>query len=119
MAGAKTTGERLALFSQFGTPAIIFEAHSNNQVGGTFTYVLYQESAINVDWMLIPQALARQEHPSLLLFDKVGIPEQPHPEPERPQERIERASTHEGIFWQLAASNVLNLHSHYLVKYLI
>jgi Streptomycin adenylyltransferase len=117
MAGAKATSERLALFSQFGTPAIIFEAHSNNQVGGTFTYVLYKESAINVDWMLIPQALAHQEHPSLLLFDKVGIPEPPHPEPASLQERIERASTHVGFFWMIAASNILNLLRRDLVKY--
>ena len=53
--GARTTPERLALFKQFGEPAIIYDAHANNLIGGTFTYVLYQESAINVDWMLIPQ----------------------------------------------------------------
>jgi hypothetical protein len=29
--GGRTTPERLALFQQFGTPTIIFEAHSNNQ----------------------------------------------------------------------------------------
>src|SRR5579864_5556041 len=43
-AGGRTTPERLELFRQFGTPAIIFEAHSNNQVGGTFTHVVYGES---------------------------------------------------------------------------
>jgi hypothetical protein len=82
MSGARTTPERLELFRQFGTPGIIFEAHSNNQVGGTFTHVVYQETAQNVDWMLIPQSLAHHEHPSLLLFDKVGIPEPPVKEPE-------------------------------------
>ncbi|MGH2479962.1 MAG: nucleotidyltransferase domain-containing protein, partial [Ktedonobacteraceae bacterium] len=66
--GARTTPERLALFSQFGTPAIIFDAHSNNLMGGTFTYVAYQEAGHNVDWMLIPQAKAYQEHPCRLLF---------------------------------------------------
>jgi hypothetical protein len=53
--GGRTTPERLALFQQFGTPSIVFEAHSNNQIGGTFTHVVYRESAQNVDWMLIPQ----------------------------------------------------------------
>jgi hypothetical protein len=48
-AGAKTKPERLALFTQFGEPAVIYEAHANNLVGGTFTYVLYQESALNVE----------------------------------------------------------------------
>jgi len=47
-AGAKTTPERLALFTQFGEPAVIYEVHANNLRGGTFTYVLYQESASNV-----------------------------------------------------------------------
>src|SRR5258707_10861384 len=92
MSGAKTTGERLALFSQFGTPAIIFEAHSNNQVGGTFTYVLYQESAINVDWMLVPQSLAHQEHPSLLLYSHAELPEPRAEEPPSREECAEWAS---------------------------
>ncbi|GHO51341.1 hypothetical protein KSX_95040 [Ktedonospora formicarum] len=30
--GAGTTEERLALFQQFGTPSLLFEAHSNNTV---------------------------------------------------------------------------------------
>src|SRR5215469_16712305 len=50
-----TTDERLALFKQFGTPSVIYDAHQNAPAGGTFTYVLYVESAINIDWMLIPQ----------------------------------------------------------------
>ena len=58
--GAKTTEERLVLVKQFGEPAIIYDAHANNTIGGTFTYVLYRESAINVDWMLIPQSMAHR-----------------------------------------------------------
>jgi hypothetical protein len=81
--GVKTTPERLVLFQQFGTPGIIFEDHRHNQLGGTFTHVVYRESAHNVDWMLIPQANAYQESPCLLLFDKVGLPEPPLQEPER------------------------------------
>jgi predicted nucleotidyltransferase len=90
--GAKTTPERLALFSQFGEPAVIYEVHANNLVGGTFTYVLYQESAINVDWMLIPQSLAQREHPSLLLYSHVELPEPRAEEPPSREECAERAS---------------------------
>src|SRR5690349_10340969 len=43
--GAGTTKERLALISRFGKPAVIHENHHNAPRGGTFTYVLYTESA--------------------------------------------------------------------------
>jgi hypothetical protein len=107
--GARTTPERLALFQQFGTPVILFEAHSNNLLGGTFTYVLYQESAHNVDWMLIPQAIAHREPQTLLLFDKVGLPEPPLEEPESQEELIERASANVGFFWMIATASILDL----------
>ena len=115
--GARTSEERLALFKQFGTPVIIYDAHSNNQVGGTFTYVLYQESAQNIDWMLIPQEKAYQERPSLLLFDKIGIPELPTPEPENLDQRIERASMNVGFFWMIACGNVMNLLADDLIEF--
>jgi hypothetical protein len=107
--GARTTPERLALFQQFGMPTIIYEAHSNNQIGGTFTHVVYQESAQNIDWMLIPQAIAHRERQTLLLFDKVGLPDPPTEELESQEELIERASMHAGFFWMIAAGNVKNL----------
>lgn len=107
--GAKTTAERLALFRQFGEPAVIYDAHTNNLMGGTFTYVLYQESAINVDWMLIPQSLAHLERPTLLLFNKGKLPEPPVEEPPSHEECIEQASLQVGFFWMIAASNVQNL----------
>ncbi|GHO49154.1 nucleotidyltransferase domain-containing protein [Ktedonospora formicarum] len=115
--GARTTEERLALFQQFGTPSVLFESHSNNTLGGTFTYVLYQESAINVDWMLIPQQLAHQEHPSLLLFEKVGIPEPPPLEPVPFQRCIEDASLTTGFFWMIAASIIPLLARHDLIGF--
>ncbi len=107
--GARTTPERLALFQQFGTPTILYEVHANNQIGGTFTHVVYQESAQNVDWMLIPQSKAHQEYPSLVLFDKVGIPEPPRKEPLSCEQSAEVASTAVGFFWMIASSNVKNL----------
>jgi len=115
--GAHTTPERLALFSEFGTPTIIFDAHGNNFMGGTFTYVVYQESGHNVDWMLIPQGKAHQEHRCHLLFDKVGIPDPPVPEPENLEECMERASEQVGFFWMIAASNGQNLLKGYLVHF--
>jgi hypothetical protein len=115
--GARTTPERLALFNRFGTPAIIFDAHGNNFMGGTFTYVAYQESGQNVDWMLIPQAKAHQEHPCLFLFDKVGLSEPSAPEFESPEECLQRASLHVGFFWMIAASNVQNLLKNHLAQF--
>jgi hypothetical protein len=116
-AGAKTTPERLALFTQFGEPAVIYEVHANNQVGGTFTYVLYQESAINVDWMLIPQSLAHLEYPSLLLYSHAELPEPRAEEPPSREECAEWASLQVGFFWMIAASNVQNFLHGDLVQY--
>ncbi len=107
--GARTTDERIALFKQFGTPGLIYEVHGNNLLGGTFTHVVYQETAQNVDWMLIPQAKAYQEHPSLVLFDNIGIPEPPPVPPESEAERVERASDNVGFFWMIATGCVNDL----------
>lgn len=115
--GARTTPERLALFSQFGTPAIIFDAHGNNFMGGTFTYIAYQESGHNVDWMLTPQAKAYQEHPCLLLFDNMGLPSSSVPDPESPEECLQRASMQVGFFWMIAASNVQNLLKNHMAQF--
>lgn len=109
MAGARTTPERQALFEQFGTPVILFEAHSNNQLGGTFTYVLYEESAHNIDWMLIPQKIAHYEPQTLLLFDKMGLPEPPKEKQANQEELMKNASDYVGFFWMIAAANVKNL----------
>jgi len=107
--GAKTTAERLALFSQFGTPAVVYDAHANNLIGGTFTYVLYKESALNVDWMLIPQSVAHLEPATLMLFSKTELPAPPvEPPPDREQ-CIEHASQQVGFFWMIAAGQAMAL----------
>jgi Putative nucleotidyltransferase DUF294 len=121
--GGWTTPERLALFQRFGTPTIIFEAHSNNQIGGTFTHVVYGESAQNVDWMLIPQHKAHQEHPSLVLFDKVGIPEAPDPEPLTREQALETVSDTVSFFWMIASGAAKEIegdliHFHILLSWL-
>jgi hypothetical protein len=115
--GAKTTPERLGLFKQFGESAFVYDAHANNMMGGTFTYVLYRESAINVDWMLIPQSIAHLEHPSLMLFNHTQLPEPPPDEPLTLEQRIEHASLYVGFFWMIAASNVQNLLTGDLVQF--
>lgn len=97
--GARTTDERLALFRQFGEPSLVYDAHENAPEGGVFTYVLYQESALNVDWILVPQATARRGQETLLLFDKVGIPMEEPPAPLSLEERAEKASVAAGFFW--------------------
>ncbi len=53
---AGTTAQRLALISRFGQPAVIHENHHNAPMGGTFTFVLYRDSALMVDWILIPES---------------------------------------------------------------
>lgn len=71
---AETSAERYSLFCQFGTAALIHENNHNAPKDGTFTFVLYAESALMVDWTLIPQASAVRPHQSKILFDKVEIP---------------------------------------------
>lgn len=116
-AGARTTPERLQLFQQFGTPAIIYDAHGNNQLGGTFTHVVYQESVQNVDWMLTPHHQAHLLPETLLLFDKVGLPTAPAEKPETQEEQSERASMHVGFFWMIASANVMNLLAGDLIEF--
>src|SRR5436190_23326019 len=43
---AQTSSDRYTLFSQFGKPALIHENNNNAPEGGTFTFVMYAESAI-------------------------------------------------------------------------
>ena len=40
---SQTTKERLTLFNQFGTPAIIHENNYNAHEGGTFTFDVFKE----------------------------------------------------------------------------
>ncbi|MGH2522488.1 MAG: hypothetical protein ACRDH2_08285 [Anaerolineales bacterium] len=100
---ARTTNERLDLFSKFGQPVVIHENNHNAPEGGTFTFVLYAESALMVDWTLRPRATAQRPTPARLLFDRVGIPLSPPMEPEILEQRIERASENIAFFWMMVA----------------
>jgi hypothetical protein len=100
---AQTTKERLALFSQFGQPVVLHENNHNAPDEGTFTYVLYANSAVAVDWTLLPQKQARRPAQALILFDQVGIPSVAPAEPESVAQRVRRATELVAFFWMMTA----------------
>jgi predicted nucleotidyltransferase len=110
--GVHTTNERLALFKRFGEPAVIYEDHANAPEGGTFTCILYETVALNVDWILIPRAKARRPQQSLLLFDKVGVPLEPPLFPESLEQRMEEASVQVAFFWTMVPITIK-----YIIRY--
>lgn len=107
---ANTSPERNALFSQFGKPALIHENNNNAPNGGTFTFVLYAESALMVDWVLMPQIKATRPHQSKLLFDKTGIPLSPLPEPEAPEQSKKSVTEMWAFFWMMTAVTIKYTH---------
>lgn len=102
-AGASTTNERLALVSTFGEPIIIHENHNNAPEEGSFTFVLYSNSALMVDWILVPHSKAQRPPESLLLFDKVGIQMTLPNAQESLGHCIEKASERVAFFWMMVA----------------
>lgn len=100
---AQTSPQRFALFSQFGEPALIHENNNNAPEGGTFTCVLYQDSAIVMDWVLIPQSKAKRPLQSKLLFDSVGIPILDSPASEDLEQRKKDVAEHWAFFWMMTA----------------
>ena len=103
---AQTSPERFSLLSQFGTPALIHENNNNAPEGGTFTFVLYAESAIMMDWTLIPQSKALRPYQSKILFDKVGIPVSNPPEPEELEQSRRSVAENWAFFWMMAAITI-------------
>ncbi|MBC7875572.1 MAG: aminoglycoside 6-adenylyltransferase [Anaerolineales bacterium] len=103
---AQTSPERYSVFSQFGTPALIHENNNNAPEGGTFTFVLYEESAIMIDWTLIPQSKALRPYQSKILFDKVGIPVSSPPEPEDLEQSRKSVAELWAFFWMMTAVTV-------------
>lgn len=100
---AQTTPERLSLFRQFGEPAVIHENNHNAPDRGTFTFVLYQTTALVVDWTLMPEQKATRPRSSLLLFDKANIPLAPLLTPLTLEERAASTSEIVGFFWMMVA----------------
>jgi predicted nucleotidyltransferase len=102
----KTTRERLALFSKFGKPAILHENNHNAPESGTFTFVMYSESNLMVDWILVPLHKARRPFSSRLLFDKANVPIAPAPEPEELEQSKKYVAEQWAFFWMMTAITI-------------
>jgi predicted nucleotidyltransferase len=102
----KTTEERFALFSKFGKPALIHENNNNAPEGGTFTFVLYSDSALMTDWVMVPQESAERQFESLLLFDKGNIPVSAPPLPEELEESRKTVAETWAFFWMMMAITI-------------
>ena len=101
-----TSPERYALFSQFGTPALIHENNNNAPEGGTFTFVLYAVSALMIDWVLVSQSKAKRPLKSRLLFEKVAIPMAPLAEPEDLERSKKSVAEMWAFFWMMTAITI-------------
>jgi len=97
----QTTAERFALFSKFGTPALIHENNNNAPGGGTFTFVLYADSAVMVDWTLMPLVNAKRSYQSQLLFDRANIPIASLPELEELDQSRKFVAEQWAFFWMM------------------
>lgn len=102
----KTTEERFALFSKFGTPALIHENNNNAPENGTFTFVLYAGSALMVDWVMIPEANAHRPFHSLLLFDKANLPISAPPVAEELEASKKAVAEQWASFWMMTAVTI-------------
>lgn len=103
---AQTSPERYSLFSQFGKPVLIHENNNNAPEGGTFTFVLYAESAVMIDWVLVPQIKATRRFQSLLLFEKTAIPIGPAPKPEDLEQSKKYVAEIWAFFWMMIAVTI-------------
>lgn len=106
----QTIPERLALFRMFGEPALIHENNNNAPEGGTFTFVMYSNSALMVDWTIIPQTNAARSFESLLLFDKANIPISPPPEPADLEQSRKVVAEQWAFFWMMTAVTIKYIH---------
>jgi hypothetical protein len=103
---AQTTPERMEIFTRFGEIAFLHENNNNALEGGTFTNTIYAQTALIIDWIMIPQKTAQRSSPSQLLFDRVGIPEANPIAPETLEQRAEKASEITAFFWMMMAMTV-------------
>lgn len=102
----QTTPERLAFFSRFGRPALIHENNHNAPEGGTFTFVMYAESEVMVDWVLVPLPKARRPYSSRLLFEKASVLISSPPEPEELEQSRKYVAEQWAFFWMMAAITI-------------
>jgi predicted nucleotidyltransferase len=104
-----TSSERLELFSRFGNPALIHENNHNAPENGTFTFVLYEGSALMVDWTLIPAMNVERPFYSLLFFDKGNIPVSAPPAPEELEESKKAVAEIWSFFWMMTAITIRHI----------
>ena len=100
---AQSTPERTELFTQFGEIATLHENNNNAPEGGTFTNLIYAQTALSIDWIFVPQQTAQIHAPFHLLFDQVGIPHAAPNAPETLEQRAEKASEITAFFWMMMA----------------
>jgi predicted nucleotidyltransferase len=105
----QTTPERLALISQFGTPALIHENNNNAPESGTFTFVMYADSAVMIDWTLIPLRKAKRPFSSQLLFDKASISIPSLPELETLEQSRRFVAEQWAFFWMMTAITIKHI----------
>jgi hypothetical protein len=98
----------LALFTVFGEPVNLHENHNNAPPGGSFSGVLYRQPPLNVDWLLVPRALARRPEDTHLLFERAAIPswqaEERLPAAENELERAQDEGSQTEILAAIAAA---------------
>lgn len=107
---ARTSPERYTLFSEFGSPALFHENNNNAPEGGTFTFVLYAESAVMIDWVLVPQVGATRPIQSQLLFEKTTIPLGPVSKPEDLEQSRKYIEEQWAFFWMMSAVTIRYIH---------
>jgi hypothetical protein len=106
LVGTVTSPERLALYEQFGHPLVLCEAPGFPPTGGCFNHVVYRETAITVDWVLIPQKDAQiPRQGCCLLLDKISLPSAP-PASESREERLRLASRDISTFWMMTSISI-------------
>lgn len=101
-----TIEARYTLFSQFGQPHIVHDVHQNAPADSSFTFVLYKDTALVVDWILRPNTNITRPALSLLLLDKVGIAVEPPASVESLEQRVEMATRQVAFFWLMATVTV-------------
>lgn len=110
LVSAQTTPERWALFSQFGEPIILHENHHNAPKGGTFTFVMYAQPEVMVDWVLRPQKGAERPAETVLLWDHAGIPVSIPQEAGSPEKQARDASERIAFFWMMSAVTLKHIY---------
>ncbi len=112
-----TSPDRMALYEQFGQTLILREDRSWLGQGACFNHVSYRETAVVVDWAFLPQAKAQRPMPSLVLFDKVGIPVAPPSVGESLVDRRAFASRDVGFFWLMTTVTLKYILRHDTVAF--